>query len=135
GWGRVGGKVPGDLGSLGLVGVAQGGGGFIGAGLPCNGGSSGVYVSAISGFEIGIKVQKGKLRLPAQPAEWFAAVLAHHDIEVLPLGLDVCLRSTELPAIHTDPCDRMIIAAAQVHHFPVVTTDPIFLRYGIKVIS
>ena len=41
----------------------------------------------------------------------------------------------ELPAIHTDPCDRMIIAAAQVHHFPVVTTDPIFVRYGIKVIS
>ena len=26
-----------------------------------------VYVSAISGFEIGIKVQKGKLELPARP--------------------------------------------------------------------
>jgi len=65
----------------------------------------------------------------------FAAVLAHHTLEVLALDLDVCLRSTALPAIHADPCDRMIIAAAQVHHLPVVTTDPLFVRYGIGVIT
>lgn len=94
-----------------------------------------VYVSAISGFEIGIKVQKGKLELPAQPADWFAVVLAHHNLEVLPLDLEVCIRSTELPALHADPCDRMIIAAAQVHHMPVVTTDPIFAQYGIEIMS
>jgi len=93
-----------------------------------------VYVSAISGFEIGIKVQKGKLELPARPADWFAAVLEHHNIEVLPLVLEVCIRATELPAIHADPCDRMIIAAAQMHHIPVVTTDLLFSRYGIEVI-
>lgn len=94
-----------------------------------------VYVSAISGFEIGIKVQKGKLELPARPADWFTAVLAHHNLEVLPLDLEVCIRSTELPALHADPCDRMMIAAAQVHHMPVVTTDPIFAQYGIEIIS
>ena len=94
-----------------------------------------VYVSAISGFEIGIKVQQGKLALPARPADWFTAVLTHHNLEVLPLDLEICTRSTELPAIHADPCDRMIIAAAQVHHMPVVTTDPIFAQYGIEIIS
>ena len=94
-----------------------------------------VYISAISGFEIGIKVQKGKLALPARPADWFTAVLAHHNLEVLPLDLEICIRSTELPAMHADPCDRMIIAAAQVHHMPVVTTDPIFAQYGIEIIS
>jgi PIN domain nuclease of toxin-antitoxin system len=55
--------------------------------------------------------------------------------EVLPLDLEVCMCSTELPAIHADPCDRMIIAAAQVHHLPVVTPDPIFAQYGIAIIS
>ncbi len=94
-----------------------------------------VYVSAISGFAVGIKVQKGKLHLPVPPADWFAAVLTHHHLAVLALDLDVCLRSTALPAIHADPCDRMIIAAAQVYHLPVVTTDPLFERYGIEVIS
>lgn len=39
-----------------------------------------VYVSAISGFEVGIKHRKGKLVLPASPLDWFSAVLEHHDI-------------------------------------------------------
>jgi PIN domain nuclease of toxin-antitoxin system len=54
---------------------------------------------------------------------------------VLPLHREVCMRSTEVPIMPADPCHRMIIAAAQVHHLPVVTTDPIFLQYGIAVIS
>ena len=94
-----------------------------------------IYVSAISGFEVGVKYQKGKLELPAQPAEWFAAVLDHHDVQVLPLDLDVCLRATQLPTIHGDPCDRLIIATAEKHRMVVVTGDPIFEQYGIVVIS
>jgi PIN domain nuclease of toxin-antitoxin system len=122
------------LDTCALLWLAQGGGGLSEAAMQRIEAAPVVYVSAISGFEIGIKVQKGKLELPAQPADWFAAVLEHHDIEVLPLVLDVCIRATELPAIHADPCDRMIIAAAQMHHFPVVTADPRFSRYGIEVI-
>ena len=61
-----------------------------------------VYVSAISGFEIGIKVQKGKLHLPVSPADWFTAILLHHHLDVLVLNLDVCLRSTTLPLLHAD---------------------------------
>ena len=93
-----------------------------------------VYVSAITGFEIGIKHQKGKLELPARPSEWFAAILEHHDIEVLPLDLPICIRATELPAIHNDPCDRLIIATAEHHRVPVVTADPRFKQYGIEVL-
>ena len=122
------------LDTCALLWLAQGGGELSEAALQGIEAAPVVYVSAISGFEIGIKVQKGKLELPARPADWFAAVLAHHDIEVLPLVLEVCIRATELPAIHADPCDRMIIAAAQMHHVPVVTTDPLFSRYGIEVI-
>jgi PIN domain nuclease of toxin-antitoxin system len=94
-----------------------------------------VCVCAISGFEVGIKCRKGKLELPARPSEWFATVLEHHGLTVLPLGLDICIRATELPAIHKDPCDRLIIAAAELHKMPVVTTDPRFKQHGIEVIS
>ena len=93
-----------------------------------------VYVSAITGFEIGIKHQKGKLELPARPSDWFETTLEHHDIQVLPLDLSICLRSTELPAIHADPCDRLIIATAEHHRMPVVTADPIFRQYNIEVL-
>lgn len=92
-----------------------------------------VYVSAVSGFEIGVKYRKGKLELPARPEEWFKTILKHHDLHVLPLNLDICIQSTELPIIHNDPCDRFIIASALIFHHPVVTHDPIFEQYSLEI--
>jgi len=94
-----------------------------------------VYVSAITGFEVGTKYRQGKLVLPALPSDWFKAILDHHGLAVFPLDLAICVRATELPAIHRDPCDRLIIATAQLHGMPVVTGDPVFRRYDIEVIS
>ncbi len=94
-----------------------------------------VYVSAISGFEIGIKVAKGKLSLPSRPAEWLAAVLEHHNLSELPVDLAASIRATELPAIHADPVDRILIATAEARGMIVVTSDALFARYGIEVVS
>lgn len=93
-----------------------------------------VCVSAISGYEIGVKYQKGKLKLPALPDEWFRVIVKHHDIQVLPLDLFLCIRATTLPHVHHDPCDRLIIATAEQNKIPVVTADPVFKSYGIDVI-
>ena len=123
------------LDTCALLWLAQGGGKLSQTTLQHIDSAPAVYILAISGFEIGIKVRKNKLVLPAQPSDWFSAVLNHHDIEVLPLTLNVCIHSTALPAIHADPCDRMIIAAAQLHNLPVVTTDPVFAQYGVPTIS
>jgi len=94
-----------------------------------------VYVSAITGFEIGLKYRSGKLELPALPLEWLGAIVEHHGLSVLPLDLPICVRATELPAVHTDPCDRLIIATAQIHGLPVVTADPVYSQYGVEVIG
>ena len=94
-----------------------------------------IYVSAISGFEIAIKVAKGKLRLPAPPLAWFEKVVEHHGLAVLPLELNVAIAAAELPPIHNDPCDRFIIAAAKLHDLTVVTTDGHFEKYGVAVMG
>ena len=93
-----------------------------------------LYISAITGFEIGIKVSKRKLTLPVPPAAWLEAVLDHHGIAVVPLSLEVCVAATELPPIHGDPCDRFIIATAALNRWPVATADRVFQRYGIEVV-
>ena len=93
-----------------------------------------VYVSAISGFEIAIKVFKGKLRLPESPKAWFEKVIEHHGLAVLPLDLDICIAAAQLPLIHSDPCDRFIIAAAQLNGLTVATADEYFKKYGVTVI-
>ena len=93
--------------------------------------SPAVYVSAISGFEIALKVAKGKLKLPKPPGEWFEKVVEHHGLTVLPLELKVCIAAAQLPPIHDDPCDRFIIAAAKLHELTVVTADERFEKYGV----
>ena len=57
------------LDTCALLWVAQGGGALSAAALQCIDTAPVVYVSAISGFAIGIKVQKGKLHLPVPPAD------------------------------------------------------------------
>ncbi len=93
-----------------------------------------VCISAISGFEISLKYRQSKLELPVSPDEWFRIVLAHHDISVIPLSLDICITANQLPLIHKDPCGRFIIATALINDMPVITADPKFAEYGIKVV-
>ena len=93
-----------------------------------------VYVSTISGFEVGIKHKKGKLDLPVPPSDWFNVIVKHHDLQVLPLDLEICIRSTQLPPVHNDPCDRMIIATAQIHQLVIVTADTVFKAYEIETL-
>jgi PIN domain nuclease of toxin-antitoxin system len=94
-----------------------------------------VYVSAISGFEIAIKAARGKLRLPHPPQEWFEKVIGHHGLAVIPLDLNVCIAAGQLPPIHSNPCDRFIIAAARLHDLTLVTGDEQLGKYGVPVIG
>lgn len=94
-----------------------------------------VGVSSISAFEIGQKYQKGKLRLTTRPTEWFETIIEHHQLSVIDLSAEICLLATELPEIHKDPFDRLIIATAMNAARPVVTNDSIFNQYGIETIS
>lgn len=91
-------------------------------------------VSSITGFEIGMKWRAGKLVLPAMPEEWFREILRHHDIQVAQIGLEIAVAAAQLPFIHRDPCDRLIIATARHRNCPVVTADPHFAQYGIEIV-
>ena len=86
-------------------------------------------------FEIALKARQAKLVLPAAPADWFAAVVEHHGLTILPLDLADALCAPQLPAHHNDPCDRFIIAAALRLHLPVVTADPVFKQYGVQTLA
>ncbi len=92
-----------------------------------------VYISAVTGFEIGIKYRSGKLQLPAEPEQWLETSLAFHHIDVIPLSLEICTASTQLPLIHKDPCDRFIIATALKFQMPVITADKRFAQYHVNV--
>ncbi len=94
-----------------------------------------LWVSAISAFEVGQKYRARRLLLAVEPEEWWPKALQNHGLQTVDVTGEIALASTRLPAIHRDPCDRLIIATAQIHNAAVVTSDPIFSQYpGITIV-
>ena len=80
-------------------------------------------LAAISLWEVGKKVQIGKLILPKDLSGWFADALAPN-IEVLPVTAHVVSDAMHLPEFpNRDPADELIIATARVQKLTFVTTD------------
>lgn len=96
--------------------------------------ASSVLVSAISAWEISLKVAKGELELPDEPEDWFPAVLATHDLELSVLTPEVLMAANRLPWHHRDPADRFIIADACQRKVPVITSDRRFAEYSVNVV-
>ena len=90
-----------------------------------------VLVSAVSGWEIAIKAGLGRLK----PTRKVEAAVADSGFEELPILLRHTERLHGLPAIHRDPFDRMLAAQALQEGLTLVTRDPVFRRYGVRVLS
>lgn len=85
--------------------------------------SDAIFISAISGFEIGIKQQKGLLTLPMPAEQWLEGACEAHGIIPLSMDLKIAVKATQLPPVHCDPADRIIIATAIVHQLQILTPD------------
>ena len=94
-------------------------------------GNKTVFVSAASALEMEIKNALGKLRVPDN----LEATLAKERFLELPIRITHTAALRRLPAIHRDPFDRLLVAQAQVEGLSVVTSDPVFGRYKVPVIS
>ncbi len=94
-----------------------------------------LFISAITAFEIGIKHQRGALRLPLSPADWIARVLDYHGVQAIAVDWRVAERSTALPLLHKDPADRIIIATSLATGAPIITPDRKIKQYpGVRVV-
>lgn len=85
--------------------------------------ASGLFISSISAFELGVKVHKKLLELPLSPQKWLNKALHLHGLTELPIDSETALYATQLPPIHKDPADRLIIATAYRHHLTILTPD------------
>lgn len=90
-----------------------------------------VWVSAASVWEIGIKKSLGKLTAPddldaiIEEEGFEKLVIDHHHAEAAP----------QLPLIHKDPFDRMLIAQAQIEGLTIVTSDSTIVTYPVRVMK
>jgi len=87
-------------------------------------------VSVISCLEISQLVKKGTLTLPVPLPHWFDLALDNAGIACLPLSPTLVHASVELPQIHKDPADRIIIATARQYDAWLVTRDETIPKYS-----
>jgi PIN domain nuclease of toxin-antitoxin system len=97
-------------------------------------GSNDLWLSVASLWEILIKVQTGKLPLPVPTGSYVVRNLAANHIEVLPITLDHVLKLESLPHYHRDPFDRILIAQSIEENLPLITSDPLFEKYPVKLL-
>jgi PIN domain nuclease of toxin-antitoxin system len=97
-------------------------------------GPSDLSLSIASIWEILIKVQSGKLNLPRPAGHYLLSKLAENRIERLAISIDHLLAVERLPRHHRDPFDRMLIAQSMEEGWPIITADPMFKKYPVRVI-
>jgi PIN domain nuclease of toxin-antitoxin system len=90
-----------------------------------------VLVSTASAWEMGVKVSVGKLRAPHD----LAAQLREKRFTTLPVTLEHGLRVGELPLLHKDPFDRLLVAQAQLEGLTIVTRDPRIAAYDVETLA
>jgi len=98
-------------------------------------GDSVVWVSAATAWEIAIKVGLGRLTLGEPPEECVPREMERSGFQPLAIGIDHALAVRALPAHHRDPFDRLLIAQARMDHLTIITADPVFRRYDVRVLD
>ena len=88
-----------------------------------------LFVSAACGFELGIKYQKKKLLLDMDPQKWFEGTLKRYSIKEIPITSKTAIYSTNLPPIHQDPCDRILVATSKIEGMIILTPDQAIQQY------
>lgn len=86
-----------------------------------------VFVSAVSGWEIGVKRAKGRLTAPDN----LASMVEDGRFRHLHLTFHHAERAAKLPMHHRDPFDRMLVAQAQAEGLVLVTRDARIHRYDV----
>lgn len=92
------------------------------------------YLSAASGWEIAARCSRGDIRLPAAPGAFVTANMAAAGIRELPIGVRDMFLAGDLPPHHGDWTDRLLIAQARLNQMYLVTDDPMFSYYDVKII-
>lgn len=90
-------------------------------------------LSAASIWEMAIKASLGRLVLPASVEEYVAEKLAG-GFGMLAVDWLHAAAVEKLPYVHRDPFDRLLAAQALSEGLPLISSDPVFGKYGVKVV-
>ncbi|MCC6491761.1 MAG: type II toxin-antitoxin system VapC family toxin [Pirellulales bacterium] len=94
-----------------------------------------VYLSVASIWEIAVKHALGKLALPGNPAEFASQARQRHGIVSWPLTESAIGYLHNLPSVHRDPFDRLLVCQALQLGAAVATVDQAFSQYPVPLLA
>lgn len=93
-----------------------------------------IFVSLVSIWEIQIKHQLGKLPLTGELNAIVERQQQENGIELLPIQLSHIIELDNLPLLHRDPFDRLLIAQARVGGLTLISHDSVMAQYPVQVL-
>ena len=91
------------------------------------------FVSMASIWEIGIKISLKKVHFSVSFKE-FLQLIENNGFELLPITALHSFEVSQLPFLHRDPFDRMLVAQALIDQLVIVSKDDWIKLYNIKSI-
>ena len=92
-----------------------------------------ICVSIASIWEVAIKLNIGKLEFNGGIVR-FIETVEDNGFSFLGISPEHIAKTTELPLIHRDPFDRILVAQAMIEKMSIMTTDVNITKYEISVI-
>jgi PIN domain nuclease of toxin-antitoxin system len=92
------------------------------------------FISPVTAYEIGIKVQSGKMEFARNIWNNLAAIIESNEFQILPVSIEHSLLAPILPTSHRDPFDRLLAAQAINERMDLITIDARLKDMGAKVV-
>lgn len=86
-----------------------------------------MFVSAATFWEMAIKKSIGRLTLPHNLLE----TVALEGFKILPIMPEECIGVADLPMLHADPFDRLLILQAKLYDLVIITRDSKIMEYPV----
>ncbi|HVW27723.1 MAG TPA: type II toxin-antitoxin system VapC family toxin [Polyangiaceae bacterium] len=93
-----------------------------------------IHLSDVSVWEICLKWQTRKIALPSPPRVWITEQIDIGELGCVPIEPEHLYRCVELPDLHKDPFDRLLVSQALTRGAKLVTPDPAIRAYPIAVV-
>jgi PIN domain nuclease of toxin-antitoxin system len=93
-----------------------------------------ILFSAASAWELVIKARLGRLNLSTDPAAFLHRQVKINGFVPLSITMEHAMRVADLPPLHRDPFDRILIAQAVLEDVPLLTADLLIKQYPVRVV-
>lgn len=95
-------------------------------------GDNQIFLSAASTWELALKAQIGKIQFNRPISAFVADEMSRNHFQILPVSIAHTLATSELPLLHRDPFDRLLVAQSRLEKLPILTADAWICRYDVQ---